>query len=49
MPVASFQLQSVPHHMVWSRAQGKILEEDVTAYAREIIQGKLKGSDAEEL
>lgn len=31
-----------------SGAQGKILEEDVTAYAREIIQGSLKGAGAEE-
>lgn len=31
-----------------SGAQGKILEEDVTAYAREIILGKLRGADAEE-
>ena len=32
-----------------SGPQGKISEEDVTAYAREIILGKLKGADAEEL
>jgi pyruvate dehydrogenase E2 component (dihydrolipoamide acetyltransferase) len=32
-----------------SGAQGKISEEDVTAYAREIIQGRLKGTEAEEI
>jgi pyruvate dehydrogenase E2 component (dihydrolipoamide acetyltransferase) len=31
-----------------SGPQGKIMEEDVTAYVKEIIQGKLKGSPGEE-
>src|SRR6266496_3585130 len=31
-----------------SGPEGKILEEDIITFAREIIQGKLKGADAEE-